>query len=134
MAASENKGKIYKFLYPDKELLPWDKEMSLFDLWRRANQCLEITRIRHVSWRGKAYINRIRYQFWWFHYPRRVCVVFCKGIARIWLTRLTQMVIVSSILKNLGKWCRRINKYFVIVNIRVTKIYTCYLLSCYKFI
>nr|XP_043624767.1 sec-independent protein translocase protein TATC, chloroplastic-like [Erigeron canadensis] len=29
--ASENKGAIYKFFYPDKELLPEDKEMSLLD-------------------------------------------------------------------------------------------------------
>ncbi|CAI9278544.1 unnamed protein product [Lactuca saligna] len=28
---SENEGAIYKFLYPDKELLPEDKEMSIFD-------------------------------------------------------------------------------------------------------
>nr|GEX40309.1 sec-independent protein translocase protein TATC, chloroplastic [Tanacetum cinerariifolium] len=31
IAASENKGKIYNFFYPDKDLLPEDKEMSLFD-------------------------------------------------------------------------------------------------------
>lgn len=29
--ASESKGKLYSFLYPDKELLPEDKEMTLFD-------------------------------------------------------------------------------------------------------
>ncbi|GKE07972.1 sec-independent protein translocase protein TATC, chloroplastic [Tanacetum coccineum] len=29
--ASENKGKIYNFFYPYKDLLPGDKEMSLFD-------------------------------------------------------------------------------------------------------
>ncbi|KAL7606011.1 hypothetical protein Lser_V15G15041 [Lactuca serriola] len=28
---SEKEGAIYKFLYPDKELLPEDKEMSIFD-------------------------------------------------------------------------------------------------------
>ncbi|PWA91968.1 sec-independent periplasmic protein translocase [Artemisia annua] len=31
IAATENKGKLYNFFYPDKELLPEDKEMSLFD-------------------------------------------------------------------------------------------------------
>ena len=31
IAASETKGKIYNFFYPDKDLLPEDKEMSLFD-------------------------------------------------------------------------------------------------------
>lgn len=54
--ASESKGKLYNFLYPDKELLPEDKEMTLFDHLEELRERLFISVLAVVAAIGGCFV------------------------------------------------------------------------------